>query len=84
MDKLSTTRNRACAGSSPAHIHQFQCGMTERPSNLMRKCMTLGPSHYPLNQRQGEMLYGVRSTGGAENPQVACDWSGATLCSRVD
>ena len=92
--------------------------MTARPSNLMRKCMTRGPSHFNLawkstpfvlvvsmlpgrgrevgsiptrsklvfhamNQRQRELLYGVRSTDWAENPQVACDWSGATSDARI-
>ena len=52
----------------------------------LHKGMTHGPSHFfnfnqifNLNQRQVELLYGVRSTDWAENPQVACDWFGATV-----
>ena len=38
---------------------------------------------HAMNQRQRELLYGVRSTDWAENPQVACDWSGATSDARI-
>lgn len=73
---------QAYRGFEFPHLHQFQCGMTERPSPCGGG-MTLGPSHFNLNQRQGELLYGVRSTDWAENPQVACNWFRATSDARI-